>query len=202
MAAMEFSYRIAEAEYVQAGMLYLKASGKSGRIRKLLFWLLVFGCTVALWGFVTANPYVVTISRGPDGAAHATTIPNDPSQTIARITRTLVVNFGPIAAFGVILVGVIAFRGPEHRLRNAYQRDPSMQGELTVNVTPEYFSEQNSAGAFSQNRWTIYESWREEGSLIVVILRSQAYEILNLAGLGEAQRTELRSVLTSVLPQK
>jgi hypothetical protein len=202
MAPMEFSYTISEAEYIQAGKLYLQASRRGRQLAKLLFWLMALGIVFAFWGFVATDPYKVTIYSGSDGYVHATTTGSDPSQIMARIAHTLVVNFGPIAIFVLIAIGVYAFRGPVHMLRRSYGRDPVMRSEFTVDLTPEFFSGRNSAGTSWQNSWALYESWREDGNLIILILRNQSYDILNLAGLSDPQRAELRALLAAALPQK
>jgi hypothetical protein len=176
-------------------------SGRSGQVGKLLFWLIILGVLTAFWGYLQTNSHSVPISRGPDGYDYVTSS-GDSSQTIAPVAHTLMFNFGPVAIFTVSLIGVLILRGPTHRLRKIYRRDPVMQGEFTVRLTLEQLLGQNSAGATWQNSWVIYDSWREKGSLVIVILRNQSYEILNLAALTEPERAELRGILTTALPQK
>jgi hypothetical protein len=202
MAAMEFSYTISEAEYLQAGRVSKKASGRAVLAAKLIFWFLVLAFLIAGWGLTLSDPHVVTISHGADGYDYATTDWSRSSHPFARASHTLMVNFGPIAIFLMSAAGVYAFRGPVYRLRRAYRKNPVMNGKFTVFVTPESFSGRNSAGTSWQDNWTLFESWREGSGLILLNLRNGPYYILNLAGLSDPQRTELRSILADALPQK
>jgi hypothetical protein len=77
-----------------------------------------------------------------------------------------------------------------------------MQGEFTVNVSAQSISIRNTAGTSFTSVWNVYERWREGKNLIVLIFRSGAYTTLNIAGLSDFQRDELRGILATVLPKK
>jgi len=77
-----------------------------------------------------------------------------------------------------------------------------MQGEFTVSVTPQSISIRNTEGTSFTSVWSVYERWREGKNLIVLIFRSGGYSTLNIAGLSEFQRDELRGILAAALPKK
>ena len=87
-------------------------------------------------------------------------------------------------------------------LRRIYRKDPSMQGQFTANITPESISIENTAGTSFRAGWNIYERWREEEGLLLLVLRSGASSMISLADLSSTQRDELRGILAAVLPKK
>lgn len=115
-------------------------------------------------------------------------------------TLSLLLNVGPIVAI-VVLWLVMARSGSMSLLPN-YRKDPQMQGEFTVNIAPAGISIRNTAGTSSQSGWNIYESWRDAKDLIVLKYFSGAQFILNIAGLSDMQRQELRSTLGNALPKR
>jgi hypothetical protein len=52
---------------------------------------------------------------------------------------------------------------------------------------------QNTLGTSSRSGWNIFERWREKKGMIVLIRRSGAFLILNLAGLSEPERNQLHT---------
>jgi hypothetical protein len=105
----------------------------------------------------------------------------------------------------ILIVGAwffVVFRLQPMLLRRRYRKDPSMQGQFTVNITQESISTQNTAGSSSRTGWNIYKHWREEKGLILLVFHSGAYFLLSLAGLSEPQRDELRGILAAALPKK
>jgi hypothetical protein len=107
---------------------------------------------------------------------------------------------GTMKTVGVWLFIVLRL-GPT-RLRKMYRKDPLMQGEFTVDLTPASISVQNTAGLSSQFGWNLFEYWRDGKDLMVLVYYSSAYFIINLAGLSEAQRAELRGMIGAALPKK
>ncbi|MGA2890516.1 MAG: hypothetical protein ABSE51_20950 [Terracidiphilus sp.] len=88
-------------------------------------------------------------------------------------------------------------------LRRQYRKDPSMQqGQFTVEITPESISIRNTVGLSSQSGWNVFRFWYEVTGVIVLITRTGTKQLLSLAGLSDAQRSELRSILATALPKK
>jgi hypothetical protein len=87
-------------------------------------------------------------------------------------------------------------------VRGLYRKDPVMQGQFTVNVTPEFLSAENTAGTCWKARWNIFAAWREGKDVIVLMYFTGAYFVLSIAGLSDAQRSELRGILATALPKK
>jgi len=189
---MEFSYRISEAEYLNAAKLKFKGSFHLGRIKKVvLFWFLVVICFLIFFAFFPHGQPQQPVS---DDAAIQTATP---SQAVNWILTNLL----PF----VIVVGVFAyviFRSVPMQLRRIYRKDPLMQGQFTINISQESISIQNTAGSFSKTGWNIYDYWREGKGLILLFLHSGAYFLFSLADLPEARREELRGILTAAVPKK
>jgi hypothetical protein len=83
-----------------------------------------------------------------------------------------------------------------------YWKNPSMQGDFTVDITADGVSSRNTAGTSSTSRWGLYEFWSEEKDLILLTLRNETFSILNIAALSTEQRNELRTMVGAALPQK
>jgi hypothetical protein len=113
----------------------------------------------------------------------------------------VLVNVGPFILVAGVWVFMV-FRLAPKRLRRQYLRDPSMQGEFTVRVSPASISIENTAGSSTTAGWNIYEDWREGKAVIILSLFSGAYFILGLTELPEPQRAELCGILAAALPKK
>jgi hypothetical protein len=87
-------------------------------------------------------------------------------------------------------------------LRRRYRKNPTTQGQYSVNITPESISIENNAGSSSKVGWNLCDSWLEGKELLLLKYRSGAFFPMNLAGLSDAQRDELRGILTAALPKK
>jgi len=120
------------------------------------------------------------------------------------IVFPLLVTVGPIVlvlslfCLFVVLLGRFGATAP----RSKYREDPVMQGEFSVEITPQGIATRNTAGTSAKSGWNIYEYWREGKGLTVLVLRSGAYFTLNVAGLSDVQRQELRGILATALPKK
>lgn len=197
---MQFSYKVSEEDYRRALQLRV-ARGIALNPRKLaLFWVFVLICLVLLWTIVqpksrSGNPSsqpAVTEMEPPSPAANPHPKP---------MLHALIVNLGPfllILALWMVMLGKSNSSRPAH----LYHRDPAMQGTYTLDVTPAAISMENTSGTSSKSVWNMYEYWREGNGVVILVMRSTAYFIISLAGLSEAQRNELRSILASLLPKK
>lgn len=189
---MEFSYRISEAEYGRAFRLRSRPSGQSTSVRTLAFWVFIMICLMTLWMIVqrTANQH---------GAAPAITAPVTHSAHAGA--ASLVRNFLPFFVLLGAWIFLLRRLGPA-AVRRRYRKDPTMQGEFTVNITPQSITTRNTAGTSTQSGWNLYEFWREDKDIVILVMISGDYFTLSLAGLSEPQRGELRGILAQALPKK
>ena len=203
MAAMEFSYTISEAEYLQAWKLRRKTFRKRSALRKVIFWVFILVCLLLLWVVVqqknnqAGNQPPASETSADCSAASV----NPPTRGNPFLTSSFWLNVGPF----VLLAGLwvfLFFRYVPARLRKLYLNDPAMQGTFTVALAQDSISVQNTAGSSARATWNIYERWHEGKSVIILIIRSQAYLILSVSSLTDPQRTRLRSILAAALPQK
>ena len=189
---MEFSYRISEAEDLRAVRLKFKEAFRLGHIGKIvMIWVVI------LAGLMLAIGAAQILKHQPPTAEQesAETAPAEP------LTNRLIENVVPV----IVILGVMAFvlsgRVPMG-LRDRYRKDPTMQGQFTVNIAPDSISIENTAGTSFRAGWNIYDRWREETGLILLVLHSGAYFMISKAGLSESQRDELRDILTAAIPKK
>jgi hypothetical protein len=201
MAGMEFSYRISEVDYWNA--LKLKSNPpRYAQVKAIAFWAFILICLVLLWAVVTRNGPKSSTSHPVTTAQQSAA--NGPHSS-SSLDKTLV-NLGPSVAILILVVFSVIKRGPA--LRAIHRKDPTMQGEFTVKVTPESISIQNTAGTSSKSGWNIYACWREGRDVIVLLPHTNDYlntgtvQILSLAGLSDFQRAELRGILSTALPKK
>ncbi len=189
---MEFSYRISEAEYLNAAKLMLKGSVRFQSIKKsIMFW-------VAILAFLMFAISVFQFYRNQPSSTERKTVEAVPAE---HPLSHLVENVVP----AVLIAGAwffLMFRLQPMLLRRRYRKDPSMQGLFTVNITPESISTENTAGASGRAGWNIYDYWREGKDIILLVFHSGAYLLVSLAGLSDAQQDELRGILTAALPKK
>jgi hypothetical protein len=89
-----------------------------------------------------------------------------------------------------------------YRVRRRYRKDPSQQGEIVVQLSPEGVSEKSSMGSSTSRAWIVCSYWRESDLVIVLMTQSGIYFIFPKACLSTAQQDELRGILTAALPKK
>lgn len=181
---MEFTYKISEADYVNA--YTLQAKSRSGALaKKIAFWFLIAVCLVLLFGvtqiFIEA--------------------PADVRESAPIILSDIALNVLPIVILAAVFV-FFRFVWPKMRVRRLYRSDPALQAEITLNVTAESIACQTSAGSTSKSPWSIYKCWSEGKEILTISYHSGVYFVVSLGGLAEAQRAELRGILTTALPKK
>ncbi len=193
---MEFTFKVTEAEYLRASRLRIKLPG-SKTLQTILFWIFILVCLVSLWSTVEKSKPTAGTTDQP--------VVTQPSEVESPSRGTgfhaLLVNDGPF----LLLAGVWFFMLLKLRpttVRGMYRKDPVMQGQFTVDVTPEFLSADNTAGTYWKARWNIFASWREGKDVIVLMYFTGAYFVLSIAGLSDAQRGELRGILATALPKK
>jgi len=185
---MEFSYRISELEYLRAARLRLR----TGRVGKsILFWVVILACLIVAEGFFQKSRQQSTSTQ----QEAAESVPTE-------VTRSKVIENVVPAMIFVGMMAFFVFRGIPMQVRREYRKDPAMQGQITVNITPESICTESTAGTFSKTGWNIYDYWREGKGLIMLVFHSGLYIPISLAGLSEPQRDELRGILTAALPKK
>ena len=196
MAGMEFTFRVSEAEYLQAWGLRLKPRG-SPTVKTVMFWIFILVCLLLLWRVVERSATIRSGSGTPATTQHQVA----PHQSSGSTAQSVLLNVGPFIVLAGVWIFLLLRLGPG-AVRRVYRKDPLMQGQYTVNITPESISTQNSAGTSTKSTWNVFASWREGKDVIVLIYETGAYFILGLSSLSDVQRNELRGILTTALPGK
>lgn len=193
---MEFSFKVTESEFKRAWKLERKASSRSS-LKNAIFWILVMLGLMLLYRMIASSGHPAGIS---DQRAVVQALLSPPVHEVA-IEPSAFEHFGPILVIAGIWFLLVGWMVPM-RLRHLYRKDPRMQGEFTVNITPDWIATENSAGTTSKTAWNVYECWCESKGIIVLRFYSGSYSMLSLAGLAEPQRDELRRILAGALREK
>jgi hypothetical protein len=193
---MEISYRLTEDEFVRAARIERKASSRSS-LKTALFWMTIMAGLMVLYAYLRPSD-----SQGVQ-PIHAATISVADQSLSSSVSQpgTVFQQMGPFLVIAGIWILIVMGLVPM-RLRYLYRKDPRMQGEFTVEMTSDFISTSNTAGTFSKSAWNAYEGWCESKGIVVLMSHSGAYSVMSLAGLSTGQQSEVRSILSAVLPRK
>lgn len=189
---MEFSFKVTESEFRQGWKLERRASSRSS-LKTAIFWILIMLGLLLLYRFIAQSSAALRLADVPLAVVQPVVNEAPEPTTLARLGPFLV-----IAGIWFLIVGAMV----PMRLRHLYKKDPRMQGQFSVNVSPEGIETKNTAGTLSKSSWNVYDSWSEGKEIIVLTFHSGSYSLLSLAGLAETQRSELRQILASALKKK
>jgi hypothetical protein len=192
---MEFSYRITETDYLYACKIKV-APRVSQRLRwskhayRLLLFTFVFGTFASglLFGWKDATAIQIEMASPPLGRVFS-----------EAIIPALVISLLYFSVLGVLHRYLT--RNTNAQLEH-YRSDPSCQCETTLTVTPEQVFFRCANGCLTQSGWNIYKQWVESGNIILLITLAGVRKIVNIAGLSEVERDELRGILSAALPLK
>jgi hypothetical protein len=177
---MEFNYRINEKMYLEAFSLHFWTPR-----RKLAFGF--FG-VIALFEIIQLSIAIEEGNRAGQGFVQA--IAGD------RATFSLVV------LASLVLVSGVALLLPRWRIVRIYKRNPARDGIASVSATLEQLEVKIEGTGSSCFKWSFYKYWMEGRNVIVLALHTGQYQLLPKAGLSDAQQSELRGILSAVLPKK
>lgn len=193
---MEFSFTVSHAEFRRAWRLVRKASSRSP-VKTAAFWIFIMTGMMLLYRHVqpgnhqSAASYHLVFSRSSFVAA---------ANRVASLS-TFSERVGPFLVLAGVWILIVGGLVPL-RLHYMYRKDPRMLGQFTVNITRDSITTETSVGTLSKSSWNVYDYWSEENGVIILMFHSGAYSIVSLAGLSEAQRNELRSILSAALPKR
>lgn len=187
---MEFSYQISESDYVSACKLAIK-SRRSGTTKTILFWAFIVICLVLLFGVITRQKQLPADSE----------VDSAPVTQQASSGEALMKNIAPLVGILVIWGFIVVFWLPRAGKR-MYRRDTNLHGAITVTMDAESFAFRSTVGTSIQSRWSVFNGWLEKRDIVLLRYPNGTFQILNLAGLSEVEREQLRSILKTVLPQK
>lgn len=187
---MEFSYQISESDYISACKLAIK-SRRSGTTKAILFWAFIVICLVLLFGVITKQKQLPADSE----------VDSVPVTQQASSGEALVKNVAPFVGILVIWGFIVVFWLPRAGKR-MYRRDTNLHGAITVTMDAESFAFRSTVGTSIQSRWSVFNGWLEKRDIVLLRYPNGTFQILNLAGLSEVEREQLRSILKTALPQK
>ena len=181
---MEFTTKISERDFV-AG-LRLASKSLSGTVISAFIYVASVLLVLAHLGAVVDKHPRPNSPYAAEDIKRGTTIEDGimPLEQLCLIYLLLFVVFVPVRAHW------------------KYRKDPSQRGENLVQVGPGGVSEESSMGSSSSRTWSVCSYWRESKRVFVLMTQSGIFYIFPKAGLSEAQREELRGILTAALPRK
>ncbi len=150
---MKFTYRISRDQYLRAKRLAVSPSFVLWLKRRVFVAFLLLFClglliSVGLHNSSSAAPAPVAPDPVTQQAAHV-------SVWESAISFTMFFAVLGVSAYSLLGKGWL-------RDRRLYQDDPLMQGEITADLTTEFISTNNTAGATSQTRWNAFDRWIEK----------------------------------------
>jgi len=189
---MEFSYSLSEREYLQASRMALR-SKRNGVVKTVLFWAFIVICLVLLFTVIQKNS-----QSGPDPQSEGETVS---TATPAPTGWALAVQLAP-GVLGLAAGALAVFLWIPYTRRRLYRKDKNLHGVITVTVDRQSFASRSTTGASLQCPWSVFQRWLESGGIVLLGYPNGTFAILNVAGLSDAERQELRGILAEVLPQK
>ena len=201
---MEFSYRISEAQYARAFKLRIKHLRKHRRVlNAALFWMVIIVILLTLWSFEQKQSSQSENARDAAAANYdsASTEGKDASEHRASTPQDIALDLLPFAAIVALLI-VGKFWWMPRQIRKIYRKDPSMQGEFTVQITPQTYFCRSSAGTTLEAGWDVFDFWIDDRDLVLLVYKSGMSVPLNTSNLGQTEQSELRSTLSAVLPKR
>ncbi|HZL50851.1 MAG TPA: YcxB family protein, partial [Terracidiphilus sp.] len=183
-------------EFRRSWRLARKAPSRSS-VKTGAFWIFIMTGMMLLYRYVqpsnhqSAGAYHLVFSRSSFVAA---------ANRVASLS-TFSERVGPFLVLAGVWVLVVGGLVPL-RLHYMYRKDPRMLGQFSVNITRDSITTETSMGTLSKSSWNVYDYWSEEKGVIILIFHSGAYSIVSLAGLSEAQRDELRAILSAAIPKR
>jgi hypothetical protein len=196
---MQFSYRISEAQFLRGMGLWLRL-GRSRALKAVMFWVFILVCLLFLWMVVNRSIQMPEDSGNSQVASEQTMPANAGLSKKPDTAGAILSNVGPL----VVLAGVwffLVFRMYRAK-RKLYRDNPAMQGEFTINVTPDEIDLSSTAGFSSKSKWSLYKFWREKDGIVLLVHHSQTFVLVSLDGLNEYERAEFRSILGAVVPKR
>ena len=193
---MEFSFTVSDAEFRRSWRLARKAPSRSS-VKTGAFWIFIMTGMMLLYRHV---------QRGNHQSAAAYHLVFSRSSFVAAVNRvaslsTFSERVGPFLVLTGVWILVVGGLVPL-RLHYMYRKDPRMLGQFSVNITRDSITTETTVGTLAKSSWNVYDYWSEEKGVIILMFHSGAYSIVSLAGLSEAQRDELRAILSAALPKR
>lgn len=197
---MEFSYQITEDDYVRGCKMALR-SKRSTVIKTMLFWTLVLIGLILVFSIIQKSSHV--------SAPESITEPQVDSQGESEptpVTRpasawNIALNFASLVALASIW-GFLIFYWLPNANRRQYRKDTNSHGIVTVAIDTQSFALQSTVGTSLRSGWNAFDGWREKDGMVLLRYPAGTFQFLNVAGLSDAEREELRGILRAVLPQK
>jgi hypothetical protein len=198
---MEFSYQITEDDYVRGCKMALK-SKRPALIKVMLFWVLVIIGLTLVFSIVQKTTHSSSPSTPQTESQVDPQTESEPTQVTQRASAmNVALNFAPLIAV-LVIWGFLFFYWLPNATRRQYRKDTNSHGFVTVAIDAQSFTLQSAVGTSLRCGWNAFTEWREKDGIVLLRYPAGTFQFLNVAGLSEAERKELRGILTTALPQK
>jgi hypothetical protein len=198
---MEFSYRISEDDYVRGCRMAMKAKRPSV-FKTILFWAFIVICLVLLFSVVSKSNHVAPASDSQYVAQDdaQTDVPAPQISTRNAFTN-VAAQVGPFV-FILAIWGFLFIYWIPNATRRRYRKDTNSHGILTVALDVESFALKSSLGTKYQSGWNVFTGWFEKDGIVLLGFPNGTFQFINVSGLSEAEREDLRGILATALPKK
>lgn len=178
---MEFSVRVSERDYLDAFTLK-RRSGMRVAARAALVAFAGLAWTAVIGALVVQQ----VRSHDEDAMQQAISLR-------VNILPAALVLTGFVALVWVVVPWLV---------RRQFRKNPNLQADFFIALTDAGITQRSSMGSSADTRWNAFKSWRESETILILEFPSNLYLVLPKTGLTEAQRQELRSIVSSKLPQR
>ena len=167
---------------------------RTGVGKTVLLWAFIVICLVLLFAVVQKR------AQSPGNSETQTETYAAEAPPPAPVGRSLLVNVGPVVLV-LLIWGSIVYR-TIYGTRRRYRQDTNLHGVITATVDRHSFASRSTTGASVQCLWSAFQRWLEMGGIVLLGYPNGTFAILNVAGLSDMERQELRRILAEVLPEK
>jgi hypothetical protein len=192
---MEFTYKISEEDYLRACTIKVTPLPS----QKLWWPKHVYRSLLFLCVFSALASGLAVGSREMSFSVSAVPPPSWGKVCAEAVTPSIIISWIYFVILG--LVHRFILRRSSAQVEH-YRSDPSCQCETTLTITSEEVFFRCGDGCLTRSGWNIYNEWIENGHILLLVTRARARRIVNLGGLSEAERQELRGILAVALPKR
>jgi uncharacterized membrane protein len=202
---MEFSYRIGEDEYVRACRIAVKSNRKSSGlpvVKTILFWVFVVICLVLLFSVVERSARVSSTTASQAETQADSDCSPAPIQSPQPVSGwSLATNLVPLVAI-VAIMGFLYLVWLPKAQRRQYRKDTNLHGETTIALDDQSVLIRSTVGTSFQAAWRAFSNWEQKQNMVLLRFPSGGFSMINISGLSNVEREQLRGILSEALPEK
>ena len=187
---MKFSYVLGEAEYVEA----MKMATRLGLSARIVAFAVILLVTVMLIQLTVVPVWIVSLAN-----------PAGPGEW-ALLSWSLIWRVAVHCAIpGLIAMAAFWYWrrvSLTNQLRRRYRANPNFRGTMTVAIEADRLIVESSHPSRTEESWNCIRRGREAKRVLLLSHPWGTMHMINISGLSEAEREELRGILRASVPGK